>query len=76
VTEKIKQNKWWQRLTSETPEDFKLIRKISNRLGSVALSLVSISAAVTLPVWLVTAATVVLVACISITGTASFAKKG
>jgi len=76
MVDKIKKNKWWVRLASETPDDFKLIRKITNRLGTTALTLVSLSAAVTLPAWLVTAATVTLIACISITGTASFAKKG
>jgi len=75
MVDKIKKNKWWIRLTSETPEDFRLIRKISNRIGATALSVVSLSAAVTLPAWLVTAATVVLIATISITGTASFTKK-
>jgi hypothetical protein len=74
--EKIKQNKWWVRLVSETPDDFKFLRKVANRMGATALTLVSLSAAVTLPAWLITVSTIVLVACISITGTASFAKKG
>jgi len=76
MVDKLKKNKWWVRLKSDTPDDFKFLRKLSNRLGATALSIVSLSAAVTLPAWLVTVATFALVATIFVTGTASFAKKG
>jgi hypothetical protein len=75
MVDKLKKNKWWERLASETPDDFKFLRKVANRIGGGALSIVSISAAVTLPAWLVTACTFILVACVFTTGTASFAKK-
>jgi hypothetical protein len=76
MVEKLKQNKWWVRLTSETPDDFKFLRKVASMIGTPAMGIVSLSATITFPGWLVIASTVVFVICLSVAGTASFAKKG
>lgn len=75
MTKQMYPKHWWNRLVSPTSEDFRWLRKRANYIGATTLAILGISTIVTLPAWVAVIAPYILIACISITGTASFTKE-
>jgi len=73
--ENKKKRNWIQRLKSETPADFKWLRKWANYLGGGAMAVVALSATLDVDKIVISIATYVAVTCAAVAGTSSFTMK-